>query len=183
MAICCLTFIPASAQNFPKMDASPIDMSYYPSGVAHRFFAKNDKDKNAVPVIRIIYSRPQKKGRDIFGDLEKFGSIWRIGANESTEILFMKDVTIGGSPVKAGRYTVYALLGEQEWTLYISSDLDGWGAYAFDPAKSVIAQVVVPVESTSKTIENLSILFEEAEGGATMVIGWDHTIVRMPIGF
>jgi hypothetical protein len=108
--------------------------------------------------------------------------MWRLGANESTEILFYKDVTIGGKKVKAGRYSMYAELGEKEWRVVINSDTDGWGAYQYDP-KHDVAAVTVPVETVEEPIEVFSIVFEKADDGAQMIMGWDDTVVRVPIRF
>ncbi|MFY0685519.1 MAG: DUF2911 domain-containing protein [Cyclobacteriaceae bacterium] len=170
------------AQDFPELDKSPLDISYYPSRVAFRAFAKTDEGKNQVPVMRVVYSRPSKNDREVFGNLIKYGEVWRIGANESTEVTFMQEVTVGDKKIAAGRYTAYAMVNESEWTVYFSSDLDGWGHYAFKPEESTLAQVTVPVSASKSTIEQMGIIFEEADGGVNMVIGWDNTIVKVPIG-
>ena len=81
-----------NAQEFPKMDSSPLDAAYFPPRAAFRNFAKTDAERQAdMPKIRVLYSRPQKKGRVIFGDLQKYGEVWRLGANESTEVMFFED--------------------------------------------------------------------------------------------
>ena len=84
----------------PELDKSPADIAY---------FRKSKKD---APVAKVIYSRPQKKDRKIFGELVPFGKVWRTGANESTEIDFYKDGTFGGKPVKAGRYSLFTIPNE-----------------------------------------------------------------------
>jgi len=184
LSLAVLTVFSTQAQEFPKLDASPMDMAYYPARAAFRSFAKTDEEKAAgQPKIRVIYSRPAAKGRKVFGDLEKYGNMWRMGANESTEILFYQDVTINGKKVVAGRYTLYAKLAEKEWTLYLSTDKDGWGHYAFNAEGSSVAEITVPTAKTKETVENVSILFEAADGGADMIIGWDDTMVRVPIKF
>jgi hypothetical protein len=178
-----LAFKPeANAQEFPAVDGSPMDMAYFPPRVAFRAFAKTDAEKSVVPQIRVIYSRPQAKDRKVFTELEKPGNMWRVGANEATEILFYQDVTIGDKTVKAGRYTIYAMLGESEWTIHFSNDLDRWGHYAFKPEESSVASITVPTAKTAETVESMSILFEAADPGAHMIIAWDDTMVRVPIG-
>ena len=173
-----------SAQEFPKMDASPMDAAYYPNRAAFRAFAKTEEEKKAgEPKIRVLYSRPQAKEREVFGNLVKYGEVWRIGANESTEVLFYQDVTIGGTKVKAGRYTIYATAQENEWEVLLSSDKDGWGQYAFKPEESTVAKITVPTKKTPETLEALAIVFEKADGGANMIIGWENTMVSVPIMF
>ena len=98
----------SNAQNsrIPPMDKSPMDMSYYPAN----YPILKIQDKVTEPVAaRVIYSRPQKNGRTVFGELIEFGSIWRLGANEATEMELFKDARIGANKVKKGRYTLYAI--------------------------------------------------------------------------
>lgn len=171
-----------NAQKFSKMDKSSMDRSYYPAGAPHRTFEKDaNKKKMLTPQIRVTYSRPAKKGRDVFGTLLKFGKAWRVGANESTEILFINDVVFGGKEIKAGRYSVIIIPTEKEWTLKLNTGLDGWGNYGYDPSKD-IASVSVPVTKSKEEIENLSIaLYEAAAKTIHLKIGWDTSIAEFPI--
>ncbi len=76
-----------------------MDMSYYPSN----FPVLKIQDKITEPLVaRVIYSRPQKSGRNIFGELVEYGKVWRMGANEATEIEFYKHVRIGGKKIVRG---------------------------------------------------------------------------------
>jgi len=80
-----------------------MDMSYYPNG----YPVLKIQDKITEPLIaRVIYSRPQKNGRVIFGELLEYGKVWRLGANEATEIEFFKDVKNNNKKKKKGRYTM-----------------------------------------------------------------------------
>jgi hypothetical protein len=171
------------AQEFSELDKSPLDISYYPSRAAFRALAGNEAEKKAnEPVIRVLYSRPQKKGRDVFGGLVPYEKIWRAGANESSEIMFFRPVEIGGKALPADRYSFYVNPKEDEWEVIFNSDLDNWGAYAYNPEKNV-ASVTVPTETMNKGLETFSIAFEETEEGANMLMGWDKTMVRVPIKF
>ena len=174
----------ANAQEFPKMDASPMDAAYFPPRAAFRGWAKSDEERAAnQPQIRVIYSRPQVKEREIFGGLQKYGEVWRVGANEATEILFMQDVKIGDASVKAGRYTIFAIPQEDNWEVHFSTDNDVWGQYHYDPAKALVTKITVPTAKTESLVEALSILFEPSDDGAHMVIAWENTMVRVPIVF
>lgn len=172
------------AQSFPKADASIMDVSYFPARAAFASFAKTDDEKEALkPKMRVMYSRPAKKGRDVFGGLQKYGEMWRVGANESTELMVFTDVKVGGTKLKAGeRYSVHAMVNENEWTIYFSNMLDSWGSYGFqgDPEASTVAKITVPAQKTSETVELLGIFFERTASGADMIIGWDDTMVRVP---
>lgn len=171
-----------NAQEFTKMDKSSMDRSYYPKNAPKRAFAKTDADKKAQePQIRVTYSRPAKKGREIFGKLLKFGEAWRVGANESTEILFANDVTFGGKKIKAGRYSIIIIPTAKEWTLKLNTGLDGWGNYGYDASKD-IASMSVPVTKSKKEIENLSIvLYKASKNTIHLKVGWDTTVAEFPI--
>lgn len=172
--------IGVSAQEFPQLDKSPLDVAYYPARVAFRNFGKTEAEKNAVPIARVLYSRPQKKGRNIFGDLEKYGSVWRVGANEAAEVEFFTDVNVGENRLKAGKYTMYATLGEDSWDVHFSTDLDLWGSYAYK-AEHNVATITVPTEKTEGVVEAFSIMFKEVDGGAHMLMAWDDTMVQIPV--
>jgi len=185
VALCvAISYQSADAQDFAKVDKSGLDIVYYPARAAFRNFEKTPEAVAASkPIIRVLYSRPSKNGRKVFGDLEKFGTIWRVGANESTEIQFFQPVRLNGTAIQTGRYTVYAQLAEKEWTIFISTDVDGWGAYAFKPEASTVAKITVPTAPTKSVVEACSILFEKADDGAHMIIAWDDTMVRVPFQF
>jgi hypothetical protein len=161
--------------NFPKVDASPLDVVYFPLNVT--------KSKEPIePVVRVLYSRPQKKGREIFGVLEQFDKVWRLGANESAEVQFFKSVTIGGKKVKAGRYSIFAIPSKDKWTIIINKQTDKWGAFSYDEKKDVL-RTDIPVGKTDKPVEAFSITFVETAEGANLVMAWDNTQTVLPIGF
>lgn len=89
-----------------NMDKSPMDILYYPVDFP---ILKMSGKTDGNPVVRIIYSRPSKDGRRIFGNVVKYGTYWRLGANEGTEIEFFRDVVISGKTVSKGRYILYAI--------------------------------------------------------------------------
>jgi len=162
---------------FAAADPSPADIVYFPLNAA-----KVKTDEDAKPIIKVVYSRPQKKGRDIFGVLEQFGNVWRFGANESTEIRFYKKVNIGGKKIKAGNYSLFAIPNKDTWTIILNSQTDRWGAFTYDQKKDVV-RVNIPVKSITKPIEYFSITFIPLTTGATLIAAWDKTQVELPIVF
>ena len=180
-ALLCLGIGAANAQTFRGLDKSPMDMAYYPDDYAHdRKFApaKIGTDK---AMVRIIYTRPAKNGREIFGKLVPFGKVWRAGANEAPELKFYQDVTIGGKKIPAGNYALLTIPNEKEWTIILSSDLDQWGAYSYNEALDV-ARFNVPVQKSESMLENFSIQFAKKDAKTiTMYLGWDTTVVALPI--
>lgn len=128
--------------------------------------------------VKVTYGRPYKKGREIFGGLEKYGRVWRTGADEATEITFAKDAVFGGKPVKAGTYTLFTIPNPDKWTIILNSQLKQWGAYTYEKHKGKdVLQVEAPVRKLSTPIEQLTIRFE----GENMIIEWDRTQVAVPI--
>ena len=162
---------------FSPLDKSPMDACYYP--VDYPILKIRDKITEPL-VARVIYSRPQKNGRVVFGELVEYGKVWRMGANEATEIEFFKDVRINGKKVKKGRYTLYALVDPNKWAIILNAETDTWGAFKYDPKKDVM-RVEVPVQKDPEQVEAMVIQFEKETGGFSMVVAWDDILVRLPI--
>ena len=89
--------------------------------------------------ITINYHSPSVKGRVVFGELEKFGVVWRAGANEATTIEFSQDVLINGKELKAGKYAFFTTPMEKgDWPIIFNSVYKQWGAYELDTSKNVL---------------------------------------------
>ena len=162
----------------PPLDKSPMDMSYYPNS----YPLLKIQDKIAEPLIaRIIYSRPQKNGRKIFGELLEYGKVWRLGANEATEIEFYRDVKINDKKIKKGRYTMYCVPYSDKWTLIINKETDTWGSFKYDLKKDLL-RIDVPVQKQELT-EEFVMAFEKSASGANLVIAWEELRVNFPIVF
>ncbi len=167
---------------FSGDDISPMDISHYPGKSAYTNYLKGE-EVNMKPKVQVVYSRPYKKGRKVFGELLKTGDIWRVGANQSTEVVFYEDVTVGDLDLKKGRYALYAEIKEGSWDMIFSKDLPAWGAANRDESKD-IGRTNVSLTSDTEVIENLSIIFDEkSEKLVHMVIGWDQTRAELPISF
>lgn len=167
----------SQGNSFPAIDKSPMDMSYYPNN----YPVLKIQDKPTDPVLaRVIYSRPQKNGRIIFGELVEYGKIWRLGANEATEIDFYKNVVIDGKKIASGRYTLYAIPNQDSWTMILNKDNDTWGAFKYDSQKDVL-RTVVPVQKLDEAVESLAMTFEKADNGCNLVIAWDNIKASLPI--
>ncbi len=152
----------ANGQKFPNLDKSPADIAYH-------------REDNR-PVIKVIYSRPAKKDRTVFGELVPYGKIWRTGANEATEIKFFEEVTFGGKKIKAGTYSLFSIPEKDEWTIVINSDTDIWGAYGYNE-KNDVARFTVKTAKTAEAVENFAITFEANK----MILAWENTKVEIAI--
>ncbi|TMI98180.1 MAG: DUF2911 domain-containing protein [Bacteroidetes bacterium] len=171
------TFSFSQSSKLPEMDKSPMDVSYYPNN----YPILKIQNKATEPLVaRILYSRPQKQGRKIFGELVEYGKVWRLGANEATEIEFYKDVKIGGKKVLKGRYTLYAIVNENIWTMILNNDTDTWGAFKYDSKKDVL-RIDVPVQKTDEVVESMSMLFDKSATGISLIIAWEQMKVSLPI--
>ena len=133
--------------------------------------------------VKVTYNRPHKKGRDVFGSLVPYGQIWRLGANEATEITVTKDVKIGGKSLSAGTYTLFAIPNPDKWTFIVNSDLGQWGAYRHN-ADNDILSFDVPTSKTEETYEPFTIEFEQKNVKKTnLLFKWDDTQVAVPFEF
>lgn len=180
LIICLIvSFAGARAQyKFPSIDASVMDEAVYPLGAV---------GQGKPLMIKVIYSRPLKKDRVVFGDggLQPYGKTWRVGANELTEIKFYTAVTIGGKQIPAGSYSLFAIPGKDTFTIILNSTLDKWGLfYDRDNWKEKdVVRVDVPVKPLDTVQESLAITFVPSANGANMIIGWDKTALEVPITF
>ena len=165
------------SNNLPPVDKSPMDMCYYPGN----YPVLKIQDKVTEPLVaRVIYSRPQKNGRLIFGELVEYGKVWRLGANEATEIEFFRSVKIGDKKVEKGRYTLYAIPTEENWTMILNKDNDTWGAFKYDEQKDVL-RITVPVQKLNEGVEAMAMTFEKSESGCNLIVAWDNIKASLPI--
>lgn len=161
----------------PALDKSPMDMSTYP--VDYSLLKLQGKTTEPL-VARIMYSRPQKNNRIIFGELVEFNNVWRFGANENTEIEFFKDVKINKVLVKKGKYSVFAIPFADKWTIIFNKDLNLWGSFKYQASKDLL-RVTVPTVNTTEIAESFFIYFKKSDKGFSMVSGWDNVQVTLPI--
>lgn len=162
----------------PPLDQSPMDIVYFPENYP---ILKIQNKAPALPVMRVIYSRPHKAGRLIFGGLVEFGDVWRVGANEASEIEFFRDVKINNKVVKKGRYTMYVIPYPDKWTFIINRETDIWGAFKYSSAKDVV-RMDVPVYKNDVT-EDFTIEITRTNTGASLNIYWDDVRASVPISF
>ncbi len=158
-----------SAQEFSKLDVSPLDIAAFPKSY-----------KNSKKEIKIIYSRPQLKGRSL-DSLAPKGKVWRTGANESTELVLYTSFKVGDIMLSPGSYSFFTIPGDKEWTIIINSDVNTWGAYFYNQAHDV-ARIQVPVTTVDDSVEAFSITFtEDRESGRVLMhLGWGNTRVVIP---
>ena len=156
-----------NAQEFRKLDKSPMDAAAFPTSY-----------KEANKQMKVIYSRPQLKGREL-SKLAPNGEVWRTGANEAPELVLYKDFNLNGTKIKAGSYSLLTIPGEKEWTIILNSDLNTWGSYYYND-KNDVARITVPTTYVSDSLEAFSIVLDGEDGNIIMHIGWDTLRVSVP---
>jgi hypothetical protein len=151
--------------------------------------------------VTITYSRPAVKGRKIWGDAPKdayakgeatlddsnkrpdgmpivpYGHLWRSGANEATQFVITDDVTINGSPLAAGSYSLHTIPGKDEWTIVFNGTANQWGSFSYDPAKDTLRVKAKPVMSDDREWLEYSV-DPVADNSAVVNIRWEK--VRVP---
>jgi hypothetical protein len=151
--------------------------SFSPEGVAE--YKEGDLE------IRVLYGRPFKKNRTIFGGLEPYGKVWRTGANEATIFETNKDLLIKGVLLKAGSYTLWTIPDAQLWTVLFNTETGQWGIRFNKEAnrdpKNDVVTVQVPALQHEKGMEQFTISIHKTGGELELILLWDKTLVAVPI--
>lgn len=131
--------------------------------------------------VTIEYSRPAMRGREIFGDLVPYNTMWRTGANQNTTINFSDAVVIGGKELKAGTYAVFTKPGKKQWEVYFYTATDNWGTPREWDDSKVAVMINVSVNNLKNTHENFTMGINELSmDGAQLQIMWERTMIAVP---
>jgi len=130
--------------------------------------------------IAVKYSAPSMRGREIFGGLLPYGSVWRAGANSATALHTTGDLTIGSLKVPKGDYTLYVWLDKSEWQLIVNKQTGQWGT-EYNQAQD-LGRVKMKMSKSSTPLETYRMTLT-SEGGnkATLKLAWENTIATVPI--
>ncbi|MEA5459902.1 DUF2911 domain-containing protein [Arcicella sp. LKC2W] len=139
------------------------------------------KQDFALSSIEIVYSRPNIKGRTVFGDLAPFGKLWRTGANAATRITFGEDVKVGGVAVKAGTYVLYSIPNKDEWEVILNKGLNNWGIDGYkadeDVAKFKVKPMTLPTSVETFTMQITNVM----PASADIQVMWEKTAIAIPV--
>ena len=170
------------ANPYVKADQSCLDMSWYPVNYPVEKMQGNDSQHL---IVKLIYSRPHKKGRILFGESKEslcsYGVPWRLGANEATEIHFFENVNIAGTNIMKGSYVLYCIPHADRWTIIFNTDLNTWGLH-INEAKDIF-KTDIPVQKQEPAIEDFTMVFKENSNGADLTMAWDNVKTVLPIVF
>lgn len=124
--------------------------------------------------IKVDYGRPSKRGREVFGGLQKWGTVWRTGANEATHFTTSKTLRFGAATVPAGTYTLYTLLDQGgKWQLIVNRQTGQWGT-EYDQKQDLV-RIPLTVEQTPAVVEKMEITVKPTSSGGELAILWDRT--------
>jgi hypothetical protein len=139
------------------------------------------KQELGLGTVELSYSRPNMKGRKIFGDLVPFDKVWRTGANNATTLTFTDEVIIGGTIVPAGKYGLLSIPSANEWTIIISKQTDVTSPAAYKQDMDVVRVKAKPMQ-LPWSFETFGISFENIkDNGCELMMAWDKTLVSLPI--
>jgi hypothetical protein len=129
----------------------------------------------------VDYSQPSMRGRKIFGELVPYGQIWRTGANEATALVSDVDLSVGGTAVPAGKYTLYTLPSPESWKLIISKKTGQWGI-PYPGEQEDFTRIDMTAEKTSSPVEKFTITFDRTKPDAcVMKLEWESTRAAVEI--
>ena len=154
--------------------------------------AQDDKSKRKSPpaqataemgdlTITIDYSSPAVKDRDIWGALVPYDKVWRTGANEATTFEINKDVKVGGETLAAGKYALFTIPGETEWTFIFNKNPDQWGAYSYNEGEDALRIQAKPGK-TAAFAERMNFeIVTKGEQSGWVTLNWENLSVGFPI--
>lgn len=132
--------------------------------------------------VTINYSRPNVKGRKIWGDLVPYNKVWRTGADEATTIFFSDDAELNGNKIPAGKYALFTIPGKDEWTVIINKTWKQWGAFNYDSTKDLVRFKVKPSENQFN--ESMGFCFSDVTtSSANINIEWEKVKVTFGLKF
>lgn len=131
--------------------------------------------------IELVYSRPNAKGRKIFGDLVPFDKLWRLGANGATKISINEPIEIGGKKIDTGSYVLYAIPGKKNWEIIVNKGLNNWGIDGYKEAEDVV-RFTVPSNKTKTAAETFTMQFGNVKAeSCELQIMWEKTAISIPL--
>lgn len=131
--------------------------------------------------VHIDYGSPGKRGRMIFGGLVGYGTVWATGAHKATTISFDKNVIINSVEIPAGKYGLFTIPGEEEWTIIVSKDWDMHLADDYDQVNDLV-RVSAPVQKLDVVVESLTFEVSEIDDkNGQITIKWDQTAVAFDV--
>ncbi len=135
--------------------------------------------------VKLCYGRPSARGRTMIGgDAVPYGTLWRTGANEPTMIHTTVPISVAGIEIEAGTYSLYTVPNEGDWEIIVNRSISQWGRenrYTDEVKAEEIGRGTAPSEQMADHVESFTLRAEQSDGGAILLLEWEHTRVRVPI--
>jgi hypothetical protein len=131
----------------------------------------------------LCWDAPSMNGREIFGALQPYGELWRLGANEATAIHLPFGGDIGGVEVEPGSYSLYAIPGEESFEIFVNTNYQRWGIGIDASVRSTeIGSFTRSVTTLDEPVEQMRFRFEaHGENMGHLVMEWENTRVDIPV--
>jgi hypothetical protein len=126
--------------------------------------------------VKVVYHAPSARGRKMIGEKEPYGQVWRTGADNATTFEVNKAVKIEGQDLPAGKYELFTIPGETEWTIIFQKFGNQWGAYSYKQENDVL-RVTVPAGKPDAFVETLDINV----GKEKVNIKWENSAVAFAV--
>ncbi|MDT8369640.1 MAG: DUF2911 domain-containing protein [Longimicrobiales bacterium] len=164
----------------PQRDGSPTS----PEAAMNRTSPKRSIDFTlGDQAATLCWDAPSVRGREIFGGLQPYGELWRMGANEATSIHLPFAAEIGGIRLEPGSYTIYAKPGRESFEIFVNARVERWGIpFTDDVRENDIGSFTRPVTRIDTPVEQLRFTFEShGEGMGHLVMEWADVRVEIPV--
>ena len=131
--------------------------------------------------LTLTYDRPSVNGREIWGALVPYDSVWRAGANENTVLEVTSPVRIGGKSLEAGRYGLHMVPARGDWTIILSREANAWGSFSYDPKEDALRFPTTPAADDMH--ERLAYTFDDpTDTSVVLTLRWEKLAVPIRIG-
>lgn len=161
------------------------------SHFVENIFSKRESPKDVVKFelndtkLEVLYNRPYKKGREVFGALVPYDKVWRTGANEATTFTTNKTLVIDGISVPKGIYTLWTVPNDSLWKVYFNTQQYDWGVdeqmQPMREPKYDLLEVDVPVINLDSTVEQFTIAFDNTVDILKMTMAWEQVKIEVPM--
>ena len=126
--------------------------------------------------VKIKYSSPAVRGREIWGILDPYGKVWRIGANRATVLEVSDTIEMASNKIPKGKYSMFAIPDSARWTIILNKEWDQWGAYDYDPTKDLFRTTILPYKLDSLH-ERLTFSFDQKQ----LKFRWEYLGFNLPL--
>ena len=161
------------------LDFAALGKSFAPRSLGTLSPADSVRASVAGAAVTVRYSRPSVRGRVIFGNVVPWNKVWRTGANEATVLETNGELSVAGTTVPAGKYSLWTIPSPAAWKLIINKNTGQWGT-EYD-AQYDLARLDMRVEPLRQPVEQFTIAIEPSGNGGVLKLEWEKTRASIPL--